>query len=143
MQKNDQELVVQVATVVSRRRRWTARLFYGLAGVFAVLTAAMYTPGHALTSSGVSTFLSDSTMIVFAVLWYLVAVLCFAGVVSHRGRRMAAPALTGMLAVWVSVYFTQWIWGEGIITIASVKNYLFMWVASFCAVSALADEKEP
>lgn len=143
MQKNDQELVVQVATNGSRRRRFTARLFYGLAGVFAVLTGAMYTPGHALTSSGVTSFLSNSTMIIFAVLWYLVAVLCWAGVVSCRARRAAAPALTGMLAVLLSVYFTQWIWGEGIITVASVKNYVFMWVASFCAVSALADEKEP
>lgn len=143
MQKNDQELVVQVATSSSRRRRWAARLFYGLAGVFAVLTAAMYTPGHALTSSGVTSFLANSTMIIFAVLWYLVAVLCLAGVVSAHARRAAAPALTGMLAVLLSVYFTQWIWGEGIITVASFKNYLFMWVASFCAVSALADEKEP
>ena len=143
MRKNDKELVVQVATTSSRRRRWITRLFYGLAGVFAALTAAMYTPGHALTSSGVTTFLSNSAMILFAVLWYLVAVLCVAGVVSCRARRMAAPALTGMLAVLVAVYFTQWIWGEGIITVASFKNYLFMWVASFCAVSALADEKEP
>lgn len=143
MQKNEQELVVQVATTNSRRRRFSARLFYGLAGVFAVLTAVMYTPGHALTSSGLSTFLANSTMLFFAVLWYLVAVLCVAGVVSCRARRAAAPALTGMLAVLVAVYFTQWIWGEGIITVASVKNYLFMWVASFCAVSALADEKEP
>ena len=143
MRKNDKELVVQVATTSSRRRRWITRLFYGLAGVFAALTAALYTPGHALTSSGVTTFLSNSAMILFAVLWYLVAVLCVAGVVSCRARRMAAPALTGMLAVLVAVYFTQWIWGEGIITVASVKNYLFMWVASFCAVSALADEKEP
>lgn len=143
MQKNDQGLVVQVATTNSRRRRFAARLFYGLAGIFAALTAAMYTPGHTLTSSGISTFLPNSTMIIFAVLWYLVAVLCLAGVVSCRARRAAAPALTGMLAVLVSVYFTQWIWGEGIITVASVKNYLFMWVASFCAVSALADEKEP
>ena len=143
MQKNDKELVVQVATSSSRRRRWITRLFYGLAGVFAALTAAIYTPGHALTSSGVTTFLSNSAMILFAVLWYLVAVLCVAGVVSCRARRMAAPALTGMLAVLVAVYFTQWIWGVEIITVASVKNYLFMWVASFCAVSALADEKEP
>lgn len=143
MRKNEQELVVQVATNGSRRRRWAARLFYGLAGVFAALTAALYTPGHALTSSGVTTFLSSSAMILFAVLWYLVAVLCVAGVVSCRARRMAAPALTGMLAVLVAVYFTQWIWGVEIITVASVKNYLFMWVASFCAVSALADEKEP
>lgn len=143
MRKNDKELVVQVATTSSRRRRWITRLFYGLAGVFAALTAAIYTPGHALTSSGVTTFLSNSAMILFAVLWYLVAVLCFAGVVSHHARRMAAPALTGMLAVLVAVYFTQWIWGVEIITVASVKNYLFMWVASFCAVSALADEKEP
>ena len=143
MRKNDKELVVQVATTSSRRRRWITRLFYGLAGVFAALTAAMYTPGHALTSSGVTTFLSNSAMILFAVLWYLVAVLCVAGVVSCRARRMAAPALTGMLAVLVAVYFTQWIWGEGFITVASFKNYLFMWVASFCAVSALADEKEP
>lgn len=143
MRKNDKELVVQVATTSSRRRRWITRLFYGLAGVFAALTAAIYTPGHALTSSGVTTFLSNSAMILFAVLWYLVAVLCVAGVVSCRARRMAAPALTGMLAVLVAVYFTQWIWGVEIITVASVKNYLFMWVASFCAVSALADEKEP
>lgn len=143
MRKNDKELVVQVATTSSRRRRFAARLFYGLAGVFAALTAALYTPGHALTSSGVTTFLSSSAMILFAVLWYLVAVLCVAGVVSHHARRMAAPALTGMLAVLVAVYFTQWIWGVEIITVASVKNYLFMWVASFCAVSALADEKEP
>lgn len=120
-----------------------ARLFYGLSGVFAALTAAMYTPQGLLTSDGVSSFLSDSTMMFFAVLWYLVSFLCLAGVVSHHARRMAAPALTGMLAVLISVYFTQWIWGEGIITVASVKNYLFMWVASFCAVSALADEKEP
>lgn len=132
-----------MATTSSRRRRFAARLFYGLAGVFAALTAALYTPGHALTSSGVTTFLSSSAMILFAVLWYLVAVLCVAGVVSHHARRMAAPALTGMLAVLVAVYFTQWIWGVEIITVASVKNYLFMWVASFCAVSALADEKEP
>ena len=132
-----------MATTSSRRRRWITRLFYGLAGVFAALTAAIYTPGHALTSSGVTTFLSNSAMILFAVLWYLVAVLCVAGVVSHHARRMAAPALTGMLAVLVAVYFTQWIWGVEIITVASVKNYLFMWVASFCAVSALADEKEP
>ena len=132
-----------MATTSSRRRRWITRLFYGLAGVFAALTAAIYTPGHALTSSGVTTFLSNSAMILFAVLWYLVAVLCVAGVVSCRARRMAAPALTGMLAVLVAVYFTQWIWGVEIITVASVKNYLFMWVASFCAVSALADEKEP
>lgn len=143
MRKNDKELVVQVATTSSRRRRWITRLFYGLAGVFAALTAAIYTPGHALTSSGVTAFLSNSAMILFAVLWYLVAVLCFAGVVSHHARRMAAPALTGMLAVLVAVYFTQWIWGVEIITVASVKNYLFMWVASFCAVSALADKKEP
>lgn len=143
MRKNDQELVVQVATTSSRRRRFAARLFYGLAGVFAALTAALYTPGHALTSSGVTTFLSSSAMILFAVLWYLVAVLCVAGVVSCRARRAAAPALTGMLAVLVAVYFTQWIWGVEFITVASVKNYLFMWVASFCAVSALADEKEP
>lgn len=143
MQKNDQELVVQVATTGSRRRRFAARLFYGLAGVFAALTAALYTPGHALTSSGVTTFLSSSAMILFAVLWYVVAVLCVAGVVSCRARRAAAPALTGMLAVLVAVYFTQWIWGVEFITVASVKNYLFMWVASFCAVSALADEKEP
>ena len=143
MRKNDKELVVQVATTSSRRRRFAARLFYGLAGVFAALTAALYTPGHALTSSGVTTFLSSSAMILFAVLWYLVAVLCVAGVVSCRARRAAAPALTGMLAVLVAVYFTQWIWGVEIITVASVKNYLFMWVASFCAVSALADEKEP
>ena len=143
MRKNDKELVVQVATTSSRRRRWITRLFYGLAGAFAALTAAIYTPGHALTSSGVTTFLSNSAMILFAVLWYLVAVLCVAGVVSHHARRMAAPALTGMLAVLVAVYFTQWIWGVEIITVASVKNYLFMWVASFCAVSALADEKEP
>ena len=132
-----------MATTSSRRRRFAARLFYGLAGVFAALTAALYTPGHALTSSGVTTFLSSSAMILFAVLWYLVAVLCVAGVVSCRARRAAAPALTGMLAVLVAVYFTQWIWGVEIITVASVKNYLFMWVASFCAVSALADEKEP
>ena len=132
-----------MATTSSRRRRWITRLFYGLAGAFAALTAAIYTPGHALTSSGVTTFLSNSAMILFAVLWYLVAVLCVAGVVSHHARRMAAPALTGMLAVLVAVYFTQWIWGVEIITVASVKNYLFMWVASFCAVSALADEKEP
>ena len=132
-----------MATTSSRRRRFAARLFYGLAGVFAALTAALYTPGHALTSSGVTTFLSSSAMILFAVLWYLVAVLCVAGVVSFRARRAAAPALTGMLAVLVAVYFTQWIWGVEIITVASVKNYLFMWVASFCAVSALADEKEP
>ena len=143
MQKNDQELVVQVATTGSRRRRYAARLFYGLAGLFAAITAVMYTPGHALTSSGVSTFLANSTMILFAVLWYVVAALCLAGVLSFRARRAAAPALTGMLAVLLSVYFTQWIWGEGIITVASFKNYLFMWVASFCAVSALADEKEP
>ena len=143
MRKNDKELVVQVATTSSRRRRFAARLFYGLAGVFAALTAALYTPGHALTSSGVTTFLSSSAMILFAVLWYLVAVLCVAGVVSFRARRAAAPALTGMLAVLVAVYFTQWIWGVEFITVASVKNYLFMWVASFCAVSALADEKEP
>ena len=143
MRKTDKELVVQVATTSSRRRRWITRLFYGLAGAFAALTAAIYTPGHALTSSGVTTFLSNSAMILFAVLWYLVAVLCVAGVVSCRARRMAAPALTGMLAVLVAVYFTQWIWGVEIITVASVKNYLFMWVASFCAVSALADEKEP
>lgn len=143
MQKIDKDLVVQVATTSSRRRRYAARLFYGLAGLFAVATAALYTPGHALTSSGVTSFLANSTMIIFAVLWYLVAVLCLAGVVSCRARRAAAPALTGMLAVLVSVYFTQWIWGEGIITVASVKNYLFMWVASFCAVSALADKKEP
>lgn len=143
MRKNDKELVVQVATTSSRRRRFAARLFYGLAGVFAALTAALYTPGHALTSSGVTTFLSSSAMILFAVLWYLVAVLCVAGVVSCRARRAAAPALTGMLAVLVAVYFTQWIWGVEFITVASVKNYLFMWVASFCAVSALADEKEP
>ena len=143
MRKNDKELVVQVATTSSRRRRWITRLFYGLAGAFAALTAAIYTPGHAITSSGVTTFLSNSAMILFAVLWYLVAVLCVAGVVSHHARRMAAPALTGMLAVLVAVYFTQWIWGVEIITVASVKNYLFMWVASFCAVSALADEKEP
>lgn len=143
MRKNDKELVVQVATNGSRRRRWITRLFYGLAGAFAALTAAIYTPGHALTSSGVTAFLSNSAMILFAVLWYLVAVLCFAGVVSHHARRMAAPALTGMLAVLVAVYFTQWIWGVEIITVASVKNYLFMWVASFCAVSALADKKEP
>ena len=132
-----------MATTSSRRRRFAARLFYGLAGVFAALTAALYTPGHALTSSGVTTFLSSSAMILFAVLWYLVAVLCVAGVVSFRARRAAAPALTGMLAVLVAVYFTQWIWGVEFITVASVKNYLFMWVASFCAVSALADEKEP
>ena len=132
-----------MATTSSRRRRFAARLFYGLAGVFAALTAALYTPGHALTSSGVTTFLSSSAMILFAVLWYLVAVLCVAGVVSCRARRAAAPALTGMLAVLVAVYFTQWIWGVEFITVASVKNYLFMWVASFCAVSALADEKEP
>lgn len=132
-----------MATTSSRRRRWITRLFYGLAGAFAALTAAIYTPGHALTSSGVTTFLSNSAMILFAVLWYLVAALCVAGVVSHHARRMAAPALTGMLAVLVAVYFTQWIWGVEIITVASVKNYLFMWVASFCAVSALADEKEP
>lgn len=143
MQKSDKDLVVQVATNGSRRRRWAARLFYGLAGVFAVVTAALYTPGAGFTSQNVSSFLADSTMLIFAVLWYLVAVLCLAGVVSGRARRMAAPALTGMLAVLVAVYFTQWIWGEGIITVASVKNYLFMWVASFCAVSALADEKEP
>ena len=143
MRKNDKELVVQVATTSSRRRRWITRLFYGLAGAFAAFTAAIYTPGHALTSSGDTTFLSSSAMILFAVLWYLVAVLCVAGVVSHHARRMAAPALTGMLAVLVAVYFTQWIWGVEIITVASVKNYLFMWVASFCAVSALADEKEP
>ena len=111
MRKNDKELVVQVATTSSRRRRFAARLFYGLAGVFAALTAALYTPGHALTSSGVTTFLSSSAMILFAVLWYLVAVLCVAGVVSCRARRAAAPALTGMLAVLVAVYFTQWIWG--------------------------------
>lgn len=132
-----------MATTSSRRRRWITRLFYGLAGAFAALTAAIYTPGHALTSSGVTAFLSNSAMILFAVLWYLVAVLCLAGVVSHHARRMAAPALTGMLAVLVAVYFTQWIWGVEIITVASVKNYLFMWVASFCAVSALADKKEP
>ena len=143
MRKNDKELVVQVATTSSRRRRWITRLFYGLAGVFAALTAVMYTPGHALTSLGATSFLANSTMIIFAVLWYVVAVLCVAGVVSHHARRAAAPALTGMLAVLVAVYFTQWIWGEGIITVASFKNYLFMWVASFCAVSALADEKEP
>lgn len=143
MQKNDKDLVVQVASQSSRRRRWVARLFYGLAGVFAALTAAMYTPQGLLTSTGVSAFLSDSTMMIFAVLWYLVSFLCLAGVVSSHARRMAAPALTGMLAVLVSVYFTQWIWGEGIITVASVKNYVFMWVASFCAVSALADKKEP
>lgn len=143
MQKNDQDLVVQVATQYSRRHRYTARLFYGVAGVFSVLTAIMYTPGHAWTSSGVSSFLPESTMVLFAFFWYIVTVLCLAGVVSCRARRVAAPALTGMLAVLISVYFTQWIWGEGIITIASVKNYLFMWVASFCAVSALANEKEP
>src|SRR5699024_2384982 len=143
MRKNDKELVVQVATTSSRRRRWITRLFYGLAGVFAALTAAIYTPEHALTFSGVTAFLSYSAMILFDVLWYLVTVLCIAGVVSHHARRMAAPALTGMLAVLVAVYFTQWIWGVEIITVASVKNYLFMWVASFCAVSALADKKEP
>ena len=143
MQKNDKDLVVQVATTNSRRRHWVARLFYGLAGVFAALTAAMYTPQGLLTSGRVSAFLPDSTMMVFAVLWYLVSFLCLAGVVSHHARRMAAPALTGMLAVLVAVYFTQWIWGVEFITVASVKNYLFMWVASFCAVSALADKKEP
>lgn len=143
MQKNDQDLVVHVATQYSRRHKYTARLFYGAAGVFAALTAIMYTPGHSWTSSGVSSFLPNSTMILFAVLWYIVTVVCLAGLVSSRARRVAAPALTGMLAVLVSVYFTQWIWGEGIITVASVKNYLFMWVASFCAVSALADKKEP
>lgn len=143
MQKNEKDLVVQVASQSNRRRCWVARLFYGLAGVFAVITAAMYTPQGLLTSKGVSAFLPDSTMMVFAVLWYLVSFLCLAGVVSHHARRLAAPALTGMLAVLVSVYFTQWIWGEGSITVASVKNYVFMWVASFCAVSALADKKEP
>ena len=91
MQKNDEELVVQVATTSSRRRRWITRLFYGLAGLFAAITAVMYTPGHALTSSGVSTFLANSTMITFAVLWYVVAVLCLAGVLSFRARRAAAP----------------------------------------------------
>lgn len=143
MQKNEKDLVVQVASQSNRRRRGVARLFYGLAGVFAVITAAMYTPQGLLTSKGVSNFLPDSTMMVFAVLWYLVSFLCLAGVVSHHARQMAAPALTGMLAVLVSVYFTQWIWGEGIITVASIKNYVFMWVASFCTVSALADKKEP
>ena len=143
MQKNDQDLVVHVATQYSRRHKFTARVFYGVSAVFAVLTAIMYTPGHAWTSSGVSSFLPDSTMLFFAFFWYIVTVVCLAGVVSSRARRVAAPALTGMLAVLVSVYFTQWIWGEGIITVASVKNYLFMWVASFCAVSALADKKEP
>ena len=95
MRKNDKELVVQVATTSSRRRRWITRLFYGLAGVFAALTAALYTPGHALTSSGVTTFLSNSAMILFAVVFGCGAMRGWCGVVprpAHGSTRVDGHA---------------------------------------------------
>jgi len=142
MQKNDKDLIVQAATKTARRNRGVARLFYGFAGVFALITGALYTPGHRFTSVGLSSYLSDSTMSFFAVAWFLVGLMCVSGVVSVRVRRFAAPAFMGLLAVLVAMYMAQWLWADNHITIASVKNYVFMWIGSYCAVSALGDDEE-